>query len=158
MEEVAGLMPERLGLWLEARPRLFRALDRVVNRGRRVRTDTLFWFLGLYAVSGLKPRRLSSLRHAREMAHTDAWLARAVALAPTDYDLAVGVLKARRLVKGYSDTHARGLSKFDRVIAVVPLLAGRDDGAVWLDRLVRAALMDEEGTALDGAIRTVEGL
>jgi indolepyruvate ferredoxin oxidoreductase beta subunit len=158
MEEVAGLMPERLGLWLEARPRLFRALDRVVNRGRRVRTDTLFWFLGLYVVSGLKPRRLRSLRHARERAHLEAWLARAVALAPTDYDLAVGVLKARRLVKGYSDTHARGLSKFDRVMATVPLLAGRDDGAAWLDRLVRAALMDEEGTALDGAIRTVEGL
>ena len=34
----------------------------------------------------------------------------------------VEVLRCRRLVKGYSDTHARGLSKFDRVMAKAPKL------------------------------------
>ena len=34
----------------------------------------------------------------------------------TDYDLAVEVIRCRRLIKGYSDTHARGQSKFDRVL------------------------------------------
>ena len=32
------------------------------------------------------------------------------------YELGVETLGCRRLVKGYSDTHARGLSKFDRVM------------------------------------------
>ena len=59
-------------------------------------------------------------------------------------------------MKGYSDTHARGLSKFDRVMAAVPLLEGRADGADWLRRLREAALMDEDGIALDGALKTVE--
>ncbi|HUG60792.1 MAG TPA: indolepyruvate oxidoreductase subunit beta family protein [Methylomirabilota bacterium] len=158
MEEVTGTLPKRLGLWLERRPRLFKALDRVVNRGRRVRTNTVFWFLGLSVVAGMKPRRLATLRHARESEHMEAWLARATDLLPTDYALAVAVLKARRLVKGYADTNARGHSKFDRVMAAVPLLQGREDAADWLDRLTRAALMDEDGKALDGAVETVRGL
>ena len=66
--------------------------------------------------------------------------------------------QARRLIKGYSDTHARGKSKFDRVIGAVPLLAARPDGADWMRRLHDAALMDENGIALDGALKTVASL
>ena len=74
---------------------------------------------------------------------------------PLDYDLAVEALACRRLVKGYSDTHARGLSKFDRVLAEVPFVAGRVESAAWLRRLKEAALADEQGIALDGALRTM---
>jgi indolepyruvate ferredoxin oxidoreductase beta subunit len=96
------------------------------------------------------------LRHKREVGHRDAWLNLARTTAAKDYELAVAILEARRLVKGYSDTHVRGASKFDRVIAVAPRLAGRADGAQWLRRLCKAALADEEGKALDGALATVE--
>jgi indolepyruvate ferredoxin oxidoreductase beta subunit len=37
------------------------------------------------------------------------------------------------------------------------MLQGRPDAADWLRRLREAALKDEAGTALDGAIRTIEG-
>ncbi|WP_158811766.1 indolepyruvate oxidoreductase subunit beta family protein [Beijerinckia sp. L45] len=155
MEEVLGSLPRRLGQALEARPRLVKALDRVVNRGRRVRTATIFWFLGLYIVSGLKAFRRGTLRHEREMAHVAHWLDVVTATAPRDYDLAVEALACRRLVKGYSDTHARGLSKFDRVLAEVGFLTGRADSAAWLRRLKEAALADEKGAALDGALATM---
>jgi indolepyruvate ferredoxin oxidoreductase beta subunit len=158
MEEVCGTLPKGLGLWIENRPRLFRALDRVVNRGRRVKTGTLFWFTGLYLVSGLRARRRGTLRHARETAHMEAWLATATATLAKNYDLAVEVLGCRRLVKGYSDTHARGVSKYDRVLSALPLLVEREDGADWLRRLKQAALLDEAGTALDGALKTVASL
>ncbi|MEM8856290.1 MAG: DUF6537 domain-containing protein, partial [Pseudomonadota bacterium] len=79
-------------------------------------------------------------------------------LAATDYDLAVEVLKCRRLIKGYSDTHERGLSKFDKVLSALPLLEGRQDGADWLRRLREAALKDEAGSLLDGALRTIASL
>jgi indolepyruvate ferredoxin oxidoreductase beta subunit len=59
-------------------------------------------------------------------------------------------------VKGYSDTHARGLSKFERVMAAAARLEGRVDAADWVRRLREAALRDEEGTALAGALKTVE--
>jgi indolepyruvate ferredoxin oxidoreductase beta subunit len=87
-----------------------------------------------------------------------AWLKTAIELLPHNYPLAVEVLAARRLVKGYSDTHSRGLSKFDRVLSALPLLRQREDGADWLRRLKQAALLDEGGIALDGALKTVETL
>jgi indolepyruvate ferredoxin oxidoreductase beta subunit len=154
MEEVAGAMPRKLGRFIEARPKLFAALDRIVNRGWRVRSGTIPWFLALYLLAGAKRFRPGSLRHARELEHIEGWLGCACEVLPKDYDLAVEVLRCRRLVKGYSDTHARGLSKFDRVLAAVPMLVGKPGGAAWLRRLVEAALADEMGSMLEGALQT----
>jgi indolepyruvate ferredoxin oxidoreductase beta subunit len=156
MDEVAGSLPAQLGRFIENRPGLMQALDRVVNRGRRVRTTSLRWFLALYVLGGMKRFRRGTLRHANEAAHRDAWLARAKAVAGRDYELAVEILNNRRLVKGYSDTHARGLSKFDRVMMAAAKLEGRQDAAEWVRRLREAALKDEEGVALDGALKTVD--
>ena len=85
----------------------------------------------------------------------DRWLDLALGYLETDYALAVEVIRCRRLVKGYSDTHARGLSKFDRVLSGIALVAGRQDAADWARRLREAALLDEEGRALDGAMATI---
>jgi len=158
MEEICGTLPKRLGLWIENRPKLFNRLDRFVNKGRRVQTGTIRWFLSLYVVSALRGTRRGTLRHAREVAHIQSWLSTAEATLPKNYDLAVEVLGCRRLVKGYSDTHARGVSKFDRVLSALPGLTEREDGAAWLKRLRQAALLDEDGIALDGALKTVATL
>jgi indolepyruvate ferredoxin oxidoreductase beta subunit len=72
-----------------------------------------------------------------------------------NYDLAVELIRCRRLIKGYSDTHARGLSKYDRVVDATAAVAHRPDGADWCRRLREAALKDEEGKALEGAIQTI---
>lgn len=154
-EEVVSLLPAGLGRWIHARPRLFAWIDRRVNKGRRLRTDRLWPFAQLWVLAGLRGWRRRSLRHAQEMAHLAAWLEAALAEAPRDPDLAAEILKARRLVKGYSDTHARGLSKFDRVMGGIALVAGRADAALWARRLIAAALQDEEGKALDGALATI---
>ena len=158
MEEVCGTLPKGLGLWIENKPKLFASLDRLVNKGRRVQTGTMFWFLTLYAVSALRGMRRITLRHFRETEHREAWLGTAASLVSRNYDLAVEVLNNRRLVKGYSDTHARGLSKFDRVMSALAALSDREDGAVWMRRLRQAALLDEGGIALDGALKTVASL
>ena len=123
-----------------------------------MRSGTIRWFLTLYALSALKPIRRSTLRHQREKAHLERWLALASAQVGGNYDLAVEIINARRLIKGYSDTRARGESKFDRVIGAVPLLSARTDGADWMRRLRDAALMDEQGIALDGALKTIATL
>jgi indolepyruvate ferredoxin oxidoreductase, beta subunit len=155
MEEVAGTLPAGVGEWLEARPKLFRRLDNLVNRGRRVRTGTIGWFLCLYLLSGLRPARRRLLRHKRETAHLAGWLEVATRTIAKDYDLSVEVLRSRRLVKGYSDTHARGTSKFDQVVSMVPFLLDKPDAAGWLRRLQAAALSDEDGEALKGALLTL---
>ena len=155
MEEVLGSLPHSFARAIEARPGLLRWLDRRVNRGRRVRTGTLVWFLALYCLAGAKGLRRGSLRHRREGEHIAHWLQVVTTVAPQDYDLAVEALACRRLVKGYSDTHARGLSKFDRILAEVPYLAGQPASAVWLRRLKDAALAEEKGVSLEGAIQTM---
>ncbi|MEJ8572318.1 indolepyruvate oxidoreductase subunit beta family protein [Microbaculum marinum] len=158
IEEVCGTMPAGLGNFIVTRPGLRRTLDRLVNRGRHVRTDTIRWFLALYFVGGLRRIRRRSLRHRTETAHLEDWLSLANATIPEDYDLAVEVIRCRRLIKGYSDTHARGESKFDRVLSALPVLKGRDDAAEWLHRLIEAALKDEKGEMLDGALKTIRTL
>ena len=152
------MLPAPLGAFIEARPLLFRALDRLVNRGRRLQVGRIGDFLQLYGVAALKPTRRSSLRHRRETGHREAWLARATEVLPKNYDLAVEILRCRRLIKGYSDTHARSSSKFDRAIAKAPKLVQREDGAQWMARLIAAALADEKGEALDGVAKTIDTL
>ncbi|MCU0816659.1 MAG: indolepyruvate oxidoreductase subunit beta family protein [Cypionkella sp.] len=154
-EEMVRLLPARLGARLAGSPTAMARIDRVVNRGRRLRTDGLGGFLMLYLVAGLRPWRRGMLRHREERAHLEAWLSRAMAVLPRDYALAVEILRCRRLIKGYSDTHARGLSKFDRVMEGIALVEGRADAAEWARRLREAALKDEEGRALDGALDTI---
>ena len=67
--EAISMMPARLGEWVEARPRLVRGIDRVVNRGRRMRSDRALPFLMLYTVGGLRRWRRGMLRHQVESAH-----------------------------------------------------------------------------------------
>lgn len=154
-EEIAGMLPARLGQKLSDSPAWMARLEHWFGKGRRLRTDGVISYGALYLLGGMKAWRPRTLRHAQEVAHLEAWLARALACLP-DYDLAVEVIRCRRLIKGYSDTHARGLSKYDRVLAALTLVAGRADAADWLRRLREAALKDEEGKALDGAIATVQ--
>jgi indolepyruvate ferredoxin oxidoreductase beta subunit len=156
MEEVMGMLPLGLGRWLGARPRLVGWLDRRVNKGRRVKTYSLPWFLVLYLVGGMRGLRRRSLRHAVETAHRDAWLKAALEAVGRNYQLGVEILQCRRLVKGYSDTHSRGLSKFDRTLAAIKLVERREDAADWARRLREAALKDSAGTALDGVIQTIK--
>jgi len=137
------------------RPRLLGFIDRRVNKGRRLRTDRLLPFLQLHMLASMRGWRPRSLRHAEEMAHLDRWFTKALDRAPRDLALATATLQARRLVKGYSDTHARGLGKFDRVMEGIALVEGRDDAADWARRLTTAALQDEEGVALDGVLKTI---
>ena len=88
MDEVCGSLPAGLGRFIERRPALFKRLDGIVNRGRRVRTGTVRWFLVLYVLGGLKRYRRGTLRHATEVAHRDAWLKQLKAAAAKDYALA----------------------------------------------------------------------
>ncbi len=154
-EEIVGQLPKSLGQKVMNSPKWMVRLDRWINKGRRLRSDRLRDFMMLYVLAGLRPRRRRSLRHAIEVAHWQAWLDRAIKAHGRNPALGVEILRCRRLIKGYSDTHARGQSKFDRVMAGIDLVEGREDAADWARRLREAALQDAEGKALDGALATI---
>ncbi|RUU59228.1 indolepyruvate oxidoreductase subunit beta family protein [Mesorhizobium sp. M2C.T.Ca.TU.002.02.1.1] len=158
IEEFCGTLPAGLGGYIESRPRLAAFLDRRINRGRHIRTDSFTGFAMLWLIGGLRRWRRRLLRHKVELEHLERWYGLALGHARQDYALATEVLNCRRLIKGYSDTHARAQSKFDRVLSALPTLKGRDDAAAWIRRLREAALKDEKGDMLDGALKTVATL
>lgn len=155
VEEMVSILPARLGHWAEGSGFAKATLGLFAGNGRRLRTDRVGGFLMLWLAAGLRPRRRGLLRHEAESAHLQALLQKALTTAPKDYQLAVEILACQRLIKGYSDTHARGLTKFAKVLSGLELLHGRDDAADWLRRLREAALQDEKGAALDGALQTI---
>jgi indolepyruvate ferredoxin oxidoreductase beta subunit len=158
VEEFCGAMPARLGRYIEERPKLAAFIDRRINHGRRIRTDSFSGFAMLWMIGGMRRWRRGLLRHRVEQAHLERWYDLALATVPQDYALAVEILNTRRLIKGYSDTHVRAQSKFDRVLSALPMVKGRPDAADWLRRLREAALKDEKGEMLDGALKTVATL
>jgi indolepyruvate ferredoxin oxidoreductase, beta subunit len=158
VEEICATLPAALGRAIENSAFLTRLLRRMFEHGRRVRTTHVRGFAQLYLIAGMRRWRRSLLRHGREVAHIQAWLDLVMQHAAADPKLALELLKCRRLVKGYSDTHARGQSKFDKVTGAASLLAGRADAADWVRRLRDAALADEDGTMLNGALATIRTL
>jgi indolepyruvate ferredoxin oxidoreductase beta subunit len=158
IEEFCGTLPAGLGSYIESRPKLAAFLDRRINRGRHIRTDSFSGFAMLWFIGGLRRWRRRLLRHRIEVEHLERWYELALAHARDNYALATEILNCRRLIKGYSDTHARAQSKFDRVLSALAMLKGREDAADWIRRLREAALKDEKGDMLDGVLKTVATL
>ncbi len=159
LEEICGTLPARLGQWLLQSQRVGAFIKRRAEKGRRVQTGTLRWFVVLYLVAGMRRFRRKLLRHQIETEQLHAWLALGQRLAAGgDYALAVEVLHCRRVVKGYSGTHDRGDQRFAALMAAADRLAGRSDGADHLRDLLAAAMADEEGRQLQaglGALRAI---
>jgi indolepyruvate ferredoxin oxidoreductase beta subunit len=151
-QEIADTLPAGLGRWL-LRTQWARALvDRTTRKGKIIKTTSVGGFLLLYALAKLKPLRRRSLRFANEDAALASWLDLVAQTARADYPLAVQVARARGLVKGYGETHERGQAKFDKLVALLPRLLGQSNSATALEALIKAALTDEGGEALDKAI------
>ncbi|MFM0302292.1 indolepyruvate oxidoreductase subunit beta family protein [Paraburkholderia sediminicola] len=149
LEEIADTLPAALGRWLLKPGALRSMVERMTSRGRIVRTTSLRGFLMLYGVASLRGMRRRSLRYQREHAEIDAWLARTLRYAIHDYPLALEIARSQRLVKGYGDTHARGMRNYRKIEAVMSLVARTASPGARLKSLCEAALADEEGTRLD---------
>lgn len=148
IEEVYGLMPKGLAEWIAATPVVRALLVKRIGNGQRLRPHTLRGQVILQGLASLRRWRRRSLRHGVEMAHIAHWLDTVKSLMGNDYLLALELIRCRRLVKGYSDTHARGQSKFDKLLRAALLLQGRMDAAADLAALRAAALADPQGAQL----------
>jgi indolepyruvate ferredoxin oxidoreductase beta subunit len=152
LQEIAETVPAPLGRamlrigWLRA------AIEQATSSGRIVETTSVRGFLMLKAVAGLRRWRRSSLRYAAEQASLEYWLATITATLERDPALAVEVAELRNLVKGYSDTHARGSANYAAILALLPRITG-PGAASTLATLRKAALADDTGEKLAGAIR-----
>lgn len=153
VEELCGLMPAKLGERVENNSGITRVMSWLC-KGRRIRTDSLIGFLTLNSVAGLRKSRLKSLRHQRETAHIENWLATIErACSNNNYPLAIEVTKCQRLIKGYSDTHARGSSKYQRIMSVANQLLEEPDAAMRIRDLREVALADADDIELEKSLQ-----
>ena len=151
IEEICETLPASLGRWL-ARPHWLNGLVRRYTRsGRVIKTSSLRGYLTLYAVASLRRMRRRTLRYELENARIEEWLAHIVETARHNPALAAEVAQCQRLVKGYGETHARGLRNFQTLMAVVRK-AGAGLAPATLRELRDAALADEQGNALNVAL------
>ena len=154
IEEIADSLPAALGTFV-AESKIVRALlGPLTKNGRVVRSSSFTGFLALYAVSLARGIRQSSLRYRREMGEISQWLHHVEEAAGQDYELACEIAECQRLIKGYSDTHARGMKNFHTIMSLLPNLP-KLDAAARVKKLREAALADENGAALEAIIRDI---
>lgn len=150
VEEIAGTLPAWLGAPLLRYAWAKRLVGRFTRRGRRITTSSLHGFVLLYLIAALRPLRRKSLRYQVETEQINAWLQAIRAAAGTEAGtpFAVEVARLQRLVKGYGDTHARGLANYRLIVQALPKISHSVDPVATLKKLAEAALADEAGAAL----------
>lgn len=147
-QEILEVLPGFLGRLLGGSKLITGLIDRFTNEGRVLETTSIRGFLLLYCVAQLRRWRRSSARFAHEQKQIREWLALVMTTAHSNYELAVELAELRGLVKGYGDTHASSLEKYNKIIKVIPALKGQD-AVQSLKGLRKAAQTDDGGAALN---------
>jgi indolepyruvate ferredoxin oxidoreductase beta subunit len=148
LQEVCETLPAFIGARILASPGLSRRLGRFFRSGRHVTTTSLFWFLTLSVVAGMRRWRRSTLRYQEEMERIARWTDEVKQLARRDVAVALEWVVCQRLIKGYGDTFERGLRNLEHIGEVFFALPQAQQTAEWLREARKAALADEGGEAL----------
>lgn len=152
VEEICETLPAGMGRWLSRPNWAHRLVRRYTQEGRVIKTSSLPGFLVLYGLSRWRRFRRVTLRYAQENERIERWWQRLASLAAINPALALEVAQCQRLVKGYSDTHARGLRNYETLMQVVDRHARILAPAV-LRELRDAALADEHGHKLRASLQ-----
>ncbi|MGV3478796.1 MAG: indolepyruvate oxidoreductase subunit beta family protein [Sphingobium sp.] len=155
LEEICETLPAGLGRRILENESLSRRLHPLFKKGRHVKTTSLRWFLMLSLLAGFRRWRRGTLRYEIEQARVEDWLNLAREAAGRDSALATELILCQRLIKGYGDTFARGLSSYSRIIDRYRTLGAGVDAAT-IKKLREAALADEDGIALTGALEELQ--
>ena len=151
VQEICETLPAGFGRWLMNSTGPRKLVERMTQKGRVIQTSSLRGYLMLRTVAGMKRWRRSTIRYADENRRIEEWLGHIVDIAARNPELAVEVAQCQRLVKGYSDTHERGLRNYDTVMAALQR-AGAAIAPATLRELRDAALADEHGHKLRAAL------
>lgn len=149
--EFASLMPPFMGrgfLWLTDRT----GLTHRMNIGMHVNTTSVGGYLPMWFLSKLKRWRRRTLRHAEEQARIDRWLDAVISTRAVNADVALMVARSAKMVRGYSDTHARGVAKHARLLDRLEVCLASPDPVAAFRPLLDAAMNDPEGDSLERLI------
>lgn len=151
LQEICETLPGGIGRWLMNSTLPKKLVERFTQHGRVIQTSSLRGYLMLRMVAACRRWRLSTMRYAEENRRIEEWLQRIAATAQRNPELAAELAQCQRLVKGYSDTHERGIRNYDTVMRAVER-AGTALAPATLRELRDAALADEHGHKLQAAL------
>jgi len=158
IDEICSLLPPHL-----ARRLLAMAEKRgwTFQRGMQVNSQSISGFLRLWLIAKLRPRRPKTYRYEEEQRAIEAWLALIVEAAHQSADLALEITECARLIKGYGDTHKRGVANYRLIEEHVmrPALAGHIPLHLAVDAIASArtaALVDPEGEGLAKCLAQID--
>ena len=155
-QEIADTLPAGLGRWLMHSGWARALVDRATRKGQVVKTTSVSGFALLYLLSKLRPWRRRSLRFAVERTALETWLDLVAHTARTDYaPPAGGAMRTGQGLRRYPRTRARQVRQAGGAAA---RLRERNDSATLLEGLIKAAVADEGGQALDKAIAELDGM
>lgn len=120
-EEVASILPRALGGWLLART------QGQTYRSLHIRSNSLWGFLMLRALAGMRRWRRASLRYGQEQHVRDAWWRALCQLVTQDASFALTLAGMPQVLKGYGDTQLRGRQHYQQLwdVHVQPVLSGQ---------------------------------
>jgi indolepyruvate ferredoxin oxidoreductase beta subunit len=161
IEELCQLLP----------PFLARAILNVSERkgwlgrvyfGMEINSTSISGYLRFLMLAKLRRLRPYGYRYAQEQSQIDSWLGLIVEATRRSLELALEVAECARLIKGYGDTFARGLSNYRsiEVRLIRPALAGQIPLPRAADAIVSArtaALVDPEGESLARCLAEIDG-
>ena len=161
IEELTQLLPSFL-----ARP-ILRYSERKgwlgrVYFGMEINSTSISGYLRFLMLAKLRRLRPYGHRYKQEQAQIEFWLGLIAEAARHSGELALEVAECARLIKGYGDTHARGLANYRSIEARVirPALAGQiplERAADAIASARTAALVDPEGESLAKCLAEIEG-
>jgi indolepyruvate ferredoxin oxidoreductase beta subunit len=152
IEEICSVLPPGLARRIIATSQRRGWLDRA-HWGMELKTTSISGYLRFWLLAKLRRWRPRSYRYGEEQAQIESWLGLIREAAGRSAELAVEITECARLIKGYGDTHKRGLDNFRTIEARVirPALAGDMPAARAVDAIASArtaALVDPEGESL----------
>ncbi len=160
IEELTQLLPPFL-----ARP-ILRYAERKgwlgrVYFGMEINATSISGYLRFLMLAKLRSVRPYGIRYAQEQKQIESWLALIVQAARRSPEFALEIAECARLIKGYGDTHARGLANYRAIEARVirPALAGNiplERAADAVASARTAALLDPDGEGLTKCLSEVE--
>lgn len=126
---------------------------RRVYFGMEINSTSVSGYLRFLVLAKLRAIRPYGYRYVEEQAQIESWLGLIEEAAQHSSALALEIAECARLIKGYGDTHAHGLSNYGRIEAglIRPAIAGQIPVDRAIDAIASArtaALVDPDGESL----------
>lgn len=145
-EEFSESLPLAIGRFCQNSALIKKMLAPIFSKGRIIRSGTIFGYIFLRFMASARYIRRRTLRYHNENKLMIEWLGRIKKYASSRPELSIEIAKLPKLIKGYGDTHARGLNYY---MSIIHFIDYHENDENLIDKVVELSEMaqsDVEGS------------